>query len=74
MLVSMGLAGFCGMMMSVMAVSRRCMGVMGSRIVIIFFVMLCGFAMVFRSLFVMPRSVVMMLAGRVLMRHRVILH
>jgi hypothetical protein len=68
-MMGMGLAGFGGMMMRVMAMARGRMRVMRGFFVIIAFIMLCRFAMMFGGFFMMLSGVVMMIAGRMFVRH-----
>ena len=68
-MVGMGFAGFDGMMMGVMAMARGRMRVMCGFLVIIAFIMPCRFAVMFGGYFMMLRSVVMMIAGGMFVRH-----
>jgi hypothetical protein len=65
----MRLAGFCGVVMGVMAMSASGVGVMRRGFAIVFLIMLGRFAMMMCGFFMMLGGVMMMLAGRVLVRH-----
>ena len=70
-MLRMRLAGFGGMVMSMMAVARGGVGVMGRALAVFFFIVLGGFAVMVRGLFQMVGGVVVMLAGGMFVRHGV---
>ena len=63
------LAGLGGVVMGMMAVAGRGMGMVCRGFVIIVFIVLGGFTMMMRGLFVMFGGVVMVLAGGMFVRH-----
>jgi len=70
-MMGVGLAGLGRMMMGVMAMTRRGMGVVGSGVGIILFIMLGGFAVMLGGLFMMVGGGFVMGAGGMFMRHEV---
>ncbi len=71
--VNVHLAGFRRVMMGVRAVARGRMGVVGSGLVIAFFIVLCGVTMVTGRFLMMRSGVMMMFARGVFVRHALLL-
>jgi high-affinity Fe2+/Pb2+ permease len=70
---SVRFASFRSVMMGMMTMAGCGVRVVGSSLVIVVFVMLCGFAVMLRSFLVMFGCIMMMLAGGVLVRHLLLL-
>ena len=66
MMLDMGLAGFGGMVMGVVAVARGAVGMVRRGLGVVILIMLGGLAMMVRRLFVMVGRVMMMLGGGML--------